>query len=58
MAPSTCPIVKRRVGRYALETTLRTGFVIEEGMPDAKLFDRHVQDDYAKKRNANQRDLQ
>jgi hypothetical protein len=55
--PTICPIVCSRFGRYALETTLRSGFVVEEGTPAAKLLDRLVQDGFATKRNASRRDL-
>lgn len=55
--PTLCPIVSSRFGRYALETTLCSGFVIQDDTAAAKVLDRLVQEGYASKRSANRRDL-
>jgi hypothetical protein len=55
--PTFCQITDSRFGRYALETTLRSGFVIQDGTPAAKLLDRLVTEGFATKRTANSRDL-
>lgn len=56
--PKYCQIVSSRFGRYALESTLRSGFAIQDGTPEAKLLDRLVEEGYASKRHANRRDMQ
>jgi hypothetical protein len=55
---SYCEITSSRFGRYALQTILRSGFVVQEGTAAAKILDRLVQDGHAVKRHATRRDLQ
>ena len=56
--PTYCEIISSRFGARALQTTLRNGFLVQEGTPAAKLLDRLVKDGFATKRWANRRDLQ
>jgi hypothetical protein len=55
--PRFCEITKTRYGRYALETVLRQGFVVEDGTPAARILDRLVREGHATRRAASPRDM-
>lgn len=55
--PTFCEITSSRFGYRALQTTLRSGFVVQDGTPAAKLLDRLVKEGFATRRWANRRDL-
>jgi hypothetical protein len=47
LPPTFCEITSSRFGLRALQTTLRSGFVVEEGSTAAKLLDRMVHERFA-----------